>query len=148
VLGPGDDAAVVVRRLPATPEEVFDEWTDADALLEWMCPRPTRATRVVCDARVGGTLRFDVDDDGTALVIQGRFLVLDRPRRIQFTWNCTAWEPPAADSVVTVTLEPHGDDETTMTIHHAQLPPDVVDRHRQGWTACAAQLETAVARPR
>jgi uncharacterized protein YndB with AHSA1/START domain len=130
--------------MPARPAEVYDEWTDAESLREWMCPRPAHAVRVECDARIGGELRFHIRDRGESLVIEGRFLELDRPQRIRFTWNCSAWEPPAPDSVVTVTLEPYGGDETLMTIEHAQLPPDVVDSHERGWETIGEQLGRAI----
>ena len=41
---------------------------------------------------------------------------------------------------MTVTLEPHGDTDTLMTIHHAQLPPKHVENHQRGWAAIAEQL--------
>ena len=37
----------VVRRLPASREEVFDAWLDAESLQEWMCPGATRKTVAV-----------------------------------------------------------------------------------------------------
>jgi uncharacterized protein YndB with AHSA1/START domain len=133
--------AVVQRVLPASPEVVYDEWLDAEGMLEWMCPRPARPTRIELDACVGGNLRIDIDDEGFTLTVTGRYLVLDRPHRIQFTWNCTNWEPRAPDSIVTITFEPHLSDQTLMTIHHAHLPPDVVEGHDVGWTRIAEQLD-------
>jgi uncharacterized protein YndB with AHSA1/START domain len=133
--------AVVQRVLPARPEIVYAEWLDADGMLEWMCPRPVQPTGIKLDPRIGGELRIQVLDEGSVVTITGRYLVLDRPNRIQFTWNCTAWEPTASDSVVTIILEPHQDDETLMTIHHAQLPPLEIDGHERGWFKVAEQLE-------
>jgi len=78
--------------------------------------------------------------------VTGHYLALDRPNRIQFTWNCTAWGPAAPDSVVTVVFEPRQDGQTLMTIHHAQLPPDQLDRHQSGWTGVADQLVQWVTR--
>jgi uncharacterized protein YndB with AHSA1/START domain len=46
--------AVVRRVMPATPEVVYDEWLDPDALADWMCPRPAVPTAIVCEPRVGG----------------------------------------------------------------------------------------------
>ena len=138
--------AVVQRVMPAAPAVVYDEWLDAEGMKDWMCPRPAYPTRVSIDARIGGELRIDVDDGGTTLSIHGRYLALDRPNRIQFTWNCTTWEPGTSDSVVTVTFEPHQDEYTLMTIHHAQLPPDLVDRHEGGWTGVADQLAARIGR--
>jgi hypothetical protein len=44
------------------------------------------------------------------------------------------------DSVVTVTLEPHGEGAAYMTIRHA-LPTEVREDHQQGWAAIAEQLD-------
>ncbi len=48
-------------------------------------------------------------------------------------------------SLVTVTLEDHGADETMMTIEHEQLPPGEADSHRRGWDTIAVQLGGALA---
>jgi uncharacterized protein YndB with AHSA1/START domain len=132
--------AFVSLTLPAAPDIVYDEWLDAEGLMEWMCPRPAYLTKVVLDARVGGSYRFDIHDSGMDLYIVGRYLDLDRPRLLRFTWSCSVWPDPTVESVVTVALEPHGTDETLMTIEHVQLPPDVVDRHEHGWALIAEQL--------
>jgi hypothetical protein len=47
-------------------------------------------------------------------------------------------------SLVTVTLEEHGGDETMMTIEHEQLPPEQTGTHRRGRDAIAIQLGDAI----
>jgi uncharacterized protein YndB with AHSA1/START domain len=138
--------AVVERVMPAPPGIVFDEWLDPDALTDWMCPRPAHVTKAVVDGRVDGEYRFDVEDSGTTLHITGRYLVVDRPQRLQFTWFCSPWPADAVDSIVTVTFAPHGDDETLMTIHHELLAAEQVVPHRRGWTACGEQLSARLSR--
>jgi uncharacterized protein YndB with AHSA1/START domain len=135
----------VQRVLPAPPAAVWEEWLDAEGMAEWMCPRPARPTKIELDPRPGGQLRIDIDDEGAELSITGRYLELDEPRRLSFTWSCSTWQPPA-NSVVTVTLTPHGDKQTLMTIHHAKLPPDVLDSHQNGWALIGEQLEDWLAR--
>ncbi len=137
-------AAVVQRVLPASPAAVWEEWLDAQGMAEWMCPRPARPTKIELDPRPGGRLRIDIDDEGFEVCITGRYLELDHPRRLSFTWNCSAWDPPAT-SIVTVTLEPHGDEQTLMTIHHAKLPPAVIESHKNGWALISGQLEDRLA---
>ena len=133
--------AVVARVLPATPQEVFDEWVDADAFAEWMCPRPARPIRVEVDARVGGKLLIDIEDGDARFFVTGTYLQVAAPHVLQFTWSCTTWNDPTIESVVTVTLAPHGESETLMTIHHALLPPEVVVDHERGWTLISGQLD-------
>jgi uncharacterized protein YndB with AHSA1/START domain len=139
------DRVVVVRRvLPAAPDIVYDEWLDPVGMIEWMCPRPARAVKISLEPSVGGSLRIDIEDNGLSIYVTGHYLELDRPRRLRFTWSCSAWADPSVQSVVTVTLENHGTAETMMTIEHEQLPPDQVDTHQRGWGAISLQLEAAL----
>lgn len=133
--------AIVRRVLPAPPDVVYDEWLDAEGMAEWMCPRPARPTKIELDPRVGGRLRIDIDDEGFALQVTGTYLDLRRPHQLSFTWKCSAWPEPDLESVVTVVLRPHGDDQTLMTIRHSLLPPEVAGRQRQGWGRVARQLD-------
>jgi uncharacterized protein YndB with AHSA1/START domain len=132
--------AVVRRVLPAPPDVVFDEWLDPAGMTEWMCPRPARAVKIMLEPSVGGSLRIDIEDSGFSLYVTGTFVELDRPRRLRFTWSCSAWADPSVQSLVTVTLEDHGAGETMMTIEHEQLPPEELDTHRRGWGTIAVQL--------
>ena len=77
----------VQRVMPAVPEVVFDQWLDPESLEEWMCPDPVRVVDVTVEPQVGGTVRFDVDDSGTRVLITGQFLAIDRPRVLRFTWS-------------------------------------------------------------
>jgi uncharacterized protein YndB with AHSA1/START domain len=137
-----NDAPVVrVRQImPAAPEVVFDQWLDPDSLMEWMCPRPVRCVAVTVDARVGGELRFDMDDSGTSIQMTGHFVEIERPRRLRFTWSLSSWREPTVASIVAVDFEPVGDGQTLMVIEHSLLPPDVVDEHQTGWTQTCEQL--------
>ena len=135
------DRVVTVRRvLPAPPDIVYDEWLDPVGMLGWMCPRPARAVKISLEPSVGRPLRIDIEDGGSSLYVTGTFVELDRPRRLRFTWSCSAWADPSAQSLVTVTLEARGADETMMTIEHEQLPPEQVDSHRHGWGTIAVQF--------
>ena len=136
--------AVVRRWLPAPPRVVYDEWLDPDALAEWMCPQPARCLHVEVDPTVGGAVRFDIEDSGAQFSVTGRFVTLDPPRRLAFTWSCSTWPDPTVRSVVTVTIEQDGADASIMTIEHALLPPALVAQHADGWAAVAGQLEAAL----
>ena len=142
-------AAVVRRVLPAAPDVVYDEWLDPGALADWMCPRPARCRNVEAEPCVGGRLRIDIEDGGAEFWVSGRYLVLDRPRRLSFSWSCSTWPDPGLQSVVNVLLEPHDGGQTLMTIEHTLLPPGLTGQHQRGWAAIADQLagEVAAAAP-
>ncbi|AKK25866.1 SRPBCC domain-containing protein [Mycobacterium sp. EPa45] len=131
---------VVQRVMPASPQVVFDEWLDPEALQEWMCPDPVRVVDVTVEARVGGTVRFDVDDSGTRVLISGQFLTIDRPRLLRFTWSNSNWADPTRASIVNVTFEPVGAGETLMSIEHSLLPTSEFESFHNGWIATFEQL--------
>jgi len=144
----GSPIVVVVRRLlPAPPQIVYDEWIDPTALSEWMCPRPARCLAVAIDPVVGGAIELDIEELGTRFSVTGRFIRLDRPDRLSFTWSCSTWPDPDVSSVVDVRLEARSSDRTMMTIEHSLLPTDLVEEHRHGWTVIAEQLEVALSAP-
>ena len=132
----------VQRVMPATPDVVFDEWLDRESLAEWMCPRPARCVAITVEPHVGGTVRFDVDDSGTSVLITGRFLDIDRPRQLRFTWTNSNWPDPTTVSVVNVAFEPFGDGETLMSIEHSLMPPDKFGEFQNGWAKVCDQLTT------
>ncbi|HZA10658.1 SRPBCC family protein [Mycobacterium sp.] len=144
-----NDAPVArVRRImPAPPDVVFDQWLDPESLTEWMCPRPVRCVAVTLDARVGGELRFDIDDSGTPVQMTGRFLEIERPHRLRFTWRLSTWPDPTVDSVVAVAFEPVDSDKTLMAIEHSLLPRDEVDEHQTGWAQTCDQLAAVLSAP-
>jgi uncharacterized protein YndB with AHSA1/START domain len=142
VTDPAAQKAVVRQRLPAPPDVVFDEWTDAARLAEWMCPRPARCLNVEADPRIGGRLGFDIEEAGSTFRVSGNYLTLERPRRVAFTWSCSTWPDPALQTVVTVTIEADGAEASIMTIEHDLLPPALVQQHAHGWTVISTQLES------
>jgi uncharacterized protein YndB with AHSA1/START domain len=137
-----NDAPIVrvQRVMPAAPDVVFDQWLDAESLAEWMCPRPVEVLAVTVEPRVGGSVSFDVDDSGTRVLIAGRFLTIDRPHLLRFTWSNSNWQDPTAVSVVNVAFEPLADDQTLMSIEHSLLPPAELDNFQNGWTLTFDQL--------
>ena len=140
--------AVVERVLSAPCDVVFDQWLSVEALTDWMCPRPARLRRVEVDPVVGGRIRFDIVEDSQELVVVGSYLVLERPHTIRFTWSCSTWLHPAAESTVTVDLRPAGGSKTHMTIRHELVPPGTVASHAEGWRRVADQLADHVVRLR
>ena len=133
--------AVVKRVLPATPAEVFAEWTDADALRDWMCPRPAVPTEVAIDLRPGGRIRIDIDEDGRRFFVVGEYVAIDPPHRLAFTWWCSTWAVDTPTTLVTVSLAPRPSGSTLMTIRHERLPQHLLTQHHDGWCSIAAQLE-------
>jgi uncharacterized protein YndB with AHSA1/START domain len=124
---------VTVRRKVASPaDDVFDGWLDATKLAKWMRPGETKHSTVKLDPRVGGKLEVVMHMPKGALTHTGTYQVIDRPRRLVFSWK----SPAATDDGARVTVEfkpANGGTEVTLT--HAGLPDaDKVQPHTKGWT--------------
>ena len=135
----------IVRVLPASPEEVFDAWTDPESLAVWMAPGSVRRSVVEADARVGGRFRIvmkgpDCDHEHT-----GEYLVVDRPRRLVFTWISQATQ--GRPTTVSVELRARGRGETELTLTHEGLPDDAAAAsHRSGWGDIVQRLAAELSR--
>lgn len=130
-------AAVVVRRtIAASAEDLFDAWLDPDALAVWMRPSGIAKTSATVDARVGG--RYEIVMQGeTAFPHTGEYRVIDRPRRLVFTWISNATEQ--RESLVTVDFLRTGD-RTEVVVTHERLPQDQRASHTDGWTTALERL--------
>jgi uncharacterized protein YndB with AHSA1/START domain len=125
---------IVRRTIRATPERLFDAWTRPDQLQGWWGPAGVRCTAAEVDLRVGGTYRIaNQFADGRVLWISGEFEVIERPRRLVYTWRLEA--QAAAERVEIVFATADGGTEVTVT-HERVADTAARDRHAQGWAGC------------
>ena len=59
------------RILTAGRQEVFDAWTTAASVQQWMCPEAVSIPLVELDVRVGGAFRVDMLIDGAVVTHTG-----------------------------------------------------------------------------
>lgn len=118
----------VSRTLPASPEKVFDLWIDPKSP-----GGPWFGTeRVILNAVVDGLFYSAVKHEGRIWPHYGRFVRLERPRLVEYTWVSEATK--GVESIVTLAMEPRGG-ETEVTLRHSGVPDDEMGRrHKDGWT--------------
>ncbi len=124
-------AAVVVRRtIAASAEDLFDAWLDPEALAIWMRPgRHSQAPQARVEPRVGGRYEINMHADSGVIPHSGVYRVIDRPRRLVFTW--VSPHTGERDSLVTVDFLPR-DKRTEVVVTHEQLPESQA-RRTQRW---------------
>jgi uncharacterized protein YndB with AHSA1/START domain len=132
------DAVRIDRRLPATPEEVFDAWTDPATLQQFMVPNTTRRARVKADVRVGGEFEIVMEHDDKETDHHGKYIEIDRPRKLVFTWRSI--NTGGRDTLVTLYFTPDGED-TRILLVHEQLPDEKAKTgHTGGWSSVLDHL--------
>jgi len=126
----------------ATPETVFEFFTDARKLTRWL------ATEATLDPRPGGICHQEharEDGSGGSYHMRGEFLEVSPPERVVFTWGFTDPDVgvPPGSSVVDVTLTPDAGG-TRLRLEHRDLPVAAIESHAGGWTGMLERLAAAV----
>ena len=117
----------VSRTILAKPGEIYDVWLDPKSPGgPWFGPG-----RVILDAHVDGLFYHSVNHEGRDWAHYGRFITLDRGRKIEHTWMSEATR--GIETTVTITLEETAGG-TLLTLLHTNVPDDDMGRgHEDGW---------------
>lgn len=123
---PLDREIVFARVLDASPEAVFDAWTDPDQITAWFGPEGMGVETRAIDLREGGVWRFDmVAADGTRFDNRMTFLVIDRPHRIEVEHGADRDDDPGRFRML-VTFDAQSDGKTVLTLR--QMHPSRAQR--------------------
>ncbi|MCG8588762.1 MAG: SRPBCC domain-containing protein [Proteobacteria bacterium] len=135
---------VLERVFDAAVDRVFRAWSDAESMARWMCPGDVARTTATLDFQVGGRFQIVMHGAERDFAHEGRYLEIDPPRRLAFTWVST-WLPEAERATrVRVEFEALGDDRTRLTLVHDELPAgDAYAGHDAGWKSILEKLAAA-----
>ena len=141
VTRPANDTVVVERYFMAPPELIWTFWTQPEHAARWWGPHGMHPERVQVEAREGGAWEIDIRGDNGLYRIRGRYLTLEKPRRLVSTW---AWlgddDTLGPESRYEVVFEADGDG-TLLTLTHSGLPFDQAESHGGGWMSTLDALE-------
>ncbi|TFZ01909.1 SRPBCC family protein [Ramlibacter humi] len=141
----------VQRAYDCTAEAVYDAWLDPQlARRFWFATSTGEVIRCTIEPNVNG--RFTIVDrrrleagPDTEMDVEhtGRFLQLDRPRRIAFSFGLPQFQ--SHETTVIVDIEPQGDG-CLLTLRHDLGPADeeateMLERAEGGWTTVLENLE-------
>ena len=125
--------------IAAPAERIFDALTTPEQLRRWWGREQMYTTEWDVDLRVGGGYRCRATGaDGSVMIVEGRFLEVDRPLRLGYTWNAS-WDPTGETTVV-YELAPRGE-STHLRVTHGGFAPGA-DRagYTDGWARVLAWL--------
>jgi uncharacterized protein YndB with AHSA1/START domain len=124
----------VPRRIEASPEEVFDAWAEPDLFKRWF--EPHRA--IFRKAAVDELWYWEAEHLGRLWAHYCRYLRVERPRLLEFTWMSEATRGLESRVTVEMTASRGG---TDLVLTHSGLPDDEMGRsHEEGWTKIAGVL--------
>ncbi len=131
----------VGRRFEAPAERVFDAWLDPATAGRWLfATTEGEMKKVEIDARIGGGFTIVERRGDQDAFHSGRFVELDRPRRLAFDFATDAESDPTR---VEVAIEPEGNGCELVLAH--EIPPEWAawaERTREGWARILAGLSS------
>ena len=147
---------VIERTLPASPERVFDAFTDPDQLTQWWWPNGFTCPAAEVDLRVGGTYRlarqwpdFIPTGDRFSHHMGGEYFEIDRPHRLVMSGRAVYDEQGELfATLIEVTFEAR-DGGTALTVRQSYFepmpPPEAMAGAEQGWTEQLEKLHRLLA---
>lgn len=136
----GRALALTVRRtIDASPEHLFDAWTDPAQLRRWWGPAGVTCCEAEVDLRVGGRYRLgNRFPDGRTVFISGEFVRVERPHLLAYSWRIEPAEETRER--VTVRFIANGARTDVIVLHEGIGDADTRDHHELGWIGCFDKL--------
>ena len=138
-----DQVLTIERNFNASPEAVFDAWTDPDTLSQWWGPEGVSIPVLDLDVKEGGawTTTMYSDQMGNKIV-SGIYKTIERPNRLVLTWAWSGEDGSRGDETEIEVLFEKSGDGTKMTMHQQKFN-DVTNRdnHNMGWVSSFNCLE-------
>jgi uncharacterized protein YndB with AHSA1/START domain len=147
---------VIERNLSASPERVFDAFTDPEQLMQYWWPNGFRCPAAQVDLRVGGTYKIAMEwpdfipaEAQVSQYLGGEYFEIDRPHRLVMsgrTINDDKGELFA--TLIELTFEAR-DGGTALTVRQSYFEPmppaDALSGAEQGWSEQLDKLERLLA---
>jgi uncharacterized protein YndB with AHSA1/START domain len=132
----------LVRRIAARPAIVFDALTTPEGIAGWWGPDAGPVLIAESDPRGGGRYRVRFRMlDGSEHESAGRFLDVEKPRRLVMSWRWLEGGGDPGESRLEFHLRPIAEG-TELTLTHARLQTDEAARsHEQGWSGALDKLQ-------
>jgi uncharacterized protein YndB with AHSA1/START domain len=145
----------VKRTFKASPDRVFDAWLDPELLRQWLTGSRGTSPSAEVDPTVGGEFRIAMTSGvgklysllpGQTGVVHmvGRYVEIDRPKRLVFTVGWEDFPTIRLDpESTTVTVEFHELEEgTEVVLTHERNPSRRISAfHRYGWKGSLRKLD-------
>ena len=131
----------IERTFTASAADVFDAWTSPEVMRRWFHCAPNWDTpEAEVDLRAGGKVRVVMRrPDGTEVVAQGRYTLIDRPHRLVMTW--TFDDDPSNEQLIELSFSESEGTTTVLLVNSGISTEKRRDAQDEGWRGCFDELE-------
>ena len=125
----------VRRQIARSPADVFEAWTDPDALVTWWGGALARTLSAAVDLRVGGAYRLTMQSGSQVFAVEGVYREVAAPDRWVYTRSWDGLDVESGESLVTVEFQAR-DEGTEVVVTHEGLQTEAgLSFHDRGWTS-------------
>jgi uncharacterized protein YndB with AHSA1/START domain len=125
------DRLKMSRRFDASPQRLFDAWTDPSVAHGWLFTGPgSERHSAEMDLRVGGKWTIVDRRGGVDYTAIGEYLEIERPRRLAFTFGMPQFSPAFSQVTIEIVADGAG---AVMTLIQEGLPPEHIPATEDGW---------------
>lgn len=131
----------VRRTIGVEPNRVFKAFTRPDLMGRWFFSDRKWSAHARTELKEGGEFYLAMTSpEGDTYEHHGKFMEIQRPNRISFTWNSEL----VVGTHVLVELMPIMNGGTEIIITHSGFDkPEQAEKHKEGWATCLRNLEAA-----
>ena len=135
------DTIVQEITIQAPAARIFEALTDPGERMKWWGAEGRfQVTRMESDLRAGGKWAMSGNGmGGRPFTVRGEYRVVERPRRLVFTW-LPDWQGDATESLVRFDLE-EKDGHTRVRLTHSGLSSEASRTSHRGWPQILGWLQ-------
>jgi len=129
-------------RFRASPERLFQAWTQPELLRQWFRVHPDYSTPIAdVDLRVGGQFRLGMrSPEGEDVIAFGEYREIEAPNRLAFTWKWESAPPEMAPTLVSLEFREQEAGTEIVLLHEHLISEEQRDNHLDGWIGCLTSL--------
>lgn len=135
------ETTLVVRKTyPASPDVLFQAWTQPEHMQHWFSPKEeVKNTLIEVDLKVGGKYRIGFKEpDKNEVFVSGEYTEIIPGKKLVFTWMWDHLE--FEDTLVTIDFFARGSETEVVLTHECFPEKQMRDHHNEGWTGCFNRL--------
>ena len=129
-------------------EKVWDAWTKPENIKQWLSPEGMINPEVAGELKPGGKYRIVMEGENLevaphsgTVIVGGKYLEIDKPNKLSFTWLWEGAPEETHTTKVTVLLKRLTKSKTEVTLIHTGFPDeDMRQEHNRGWNSTFRKL--------
>lgn len=137
-------ALVIRRTFAASPQRVYEAWTNPELAKQFLCPAGVTIGEVKMDVRPGGAYTIEMlHDDHEPFVAYGTYEDVVPGSRLIMSWRWQEDNPAEEhETRLTVEFNPHGAGTELVLTHENLASLESRASHEHGWTTLLEKFDT------